>query len=108
MDPPAAASVQECHCLPGIAGPGGHVLEKVWGALLAWDPHSLVLRCCLPFALGSASPVGLGAVAIGWLEHLRPLSNAQRAFEIAGGVPLVLLGLYLLNAYFFILPSLAA
>jgi len=61
----------------------------------------------LAFALGRAVPLGLGAVAIGWLEHMRPLGKAQKVFEIVGGVTLVLSGLYLLNAYFFVFPSLA-
>jgi cytochrome c-type biogenesis protein len=61
----------------------------------------------LAFALGRAVPLGLGALAIGWLEHLRPLGKGQRAFEITGGVTLILSGLYLLNVYFVIVPSLA-
>ena len=50
----------------------------------------------------------LGAWAIGWLEGLRGLSRSQRAFDIAGGVVLILSGLYMLNAYFFVIPQLAA
>lgn len=59
------------------------------------------------FALGRAVPLGLGALAIGWLEHLRPIGKAQKAFEVAGGLTLMLSGLYLLNGYFFLIPSLA-
>jgi cytochrome c-type biogenesis protein len=59
------------------------------------------------FALGRAVPVILGAVAVGWLESLSGLQRYQRVFEITGAVTLVLVGLYMLNAYFFIIPQLA-
>lgn len=75
-----------------VAGVG----SPVWGALLL-----------LAFALGRAVPIAIGAGAMGWLEKLRPLSRYQRAFDIAGGVTLTLTGLYMLNAYFFVLPALA-
>lgn len=61
----------------------------------------------LAFALGRALPVAVGAVSIGWLENLRGLDRYRRAFEAAGGVILILSGLYMLNAYFFWVPSLA-
>ena len=44
----------------------------------------------LAFALGRAIPIGLGAWAMGWLETLKPLARYQRAFDVAGGVLLVL------------------
>jgi hypothetical protein len=75
-----------------VAGRG----SPAWGALLL-----------LAFALGRAVPIALGAGAIGWLEQLRPLSRWQRGFDIAGGVTLILTGLYMLNAYFFFVPALA-
>lgn len=59
------------------------------------------------FALGRAVPIILGACAVGWLESLRVLGTHQRAFEIAGGVVLIAAGLYMLNAYLLIVPSLA-
>nr|WP_311529524.1 cytochrome c biogenesis protein CcdA [uncultured Ralstonia sp.] len=62
----------------------------------------------LAFALGRAVPIILGAVAMGWLESLSALKRYQKVFEIAGAVVLVLTGLYMLNAYFFVIPSLAA
>jgi cytochrome c-type biogenesis protein len=62
----------------------------------------------LAFALGRAVPVALGSVAVGWLESLRGLASYRRAFEILGGVTLVAAGLYMLNAYFFWIPELAA
>ena len=61
----------------------------------------------LAFALGRAVPIAFGAVALGWLENLRALSRFQRAFDVAGGIALIATGLYLLNAYYFIIPGLA-
>lgn len=61
----------------------------------------------LAFAVGRALPVALGAVGMGWLEHLRSLAAYRRAFETLGGVTLILSGLYMLNAYFFWIPALA-
>lgn len=60
------------------------------------------------FALGRAVPILLGALAVGWLESLSGLRRHQKAFEIAGGVLLILSGLYMLNAYFIVVPALAA
>lgn len=54
----------------------------------------------LAFAMGRSIPILLGAWSIGWLESLGSLARYHRAFEIAGGVLLVLTGLYLLNSYF--------
>lgn len=62
----------------------------------------------LAFALGRAIPVIVGASAMGWLEGLKGLRHSQRVFEIAGGLVLILSGLYMLNAYFFWIPDLAA
>lgn len=61
----------------------------------------------LAFALGRAVPIILGAVAVGWLENLSGLSRFQKVFEILGGILLILSGLYMLNAYFLVLPGLA-
>jgi cytochrome c-type biogenesis protein len=61
----------------------------------------------LAFALGRAIPILLGAAAIGWLESLKWLGKSQKVFEILGGLVLILSGLYLLNAYFFVIPNLA-
>ena len=47
------------------------------------------------------------AWAAGWLEKLGILSKYQKGFEIAGAVTLIASGLYLLNAYYFWIPSLA-
>ncbi|MBS2132285.1 sulfite exporter TauE/SafE family protein (plasmid) [Burkholderia thailandensis] len=59
------------------------------------------------FALGRAVPVLLGAAAVGWLESLSALQRYRKAFEIAGAVTLMLAGLYMLNAYFIVIPALA-
>lgn len=59
------------------------------------------------FALGRALPIILGAVAIGWLQTLKVLSRSQKAFEVVGGLLLLLAGLYMLNAYFVVIPELA-
>jgi len=62
----------------------------------------------LAFALGRAVPIMLGAWAVGWLEGLKSLRHAQKVFEIVGALLLILSGLYMLNAYFFFIPDLAA
>lgn len=61
----------------------------------------------LAFGFGRAVPIALGAWAVGWLEHLRPLARFQRAFELAGGAVLIAAGLYMLNAVLFVVPELA-
>ena len=86
-------------CTPALVvllGVAAGIGSLGWGALLL-----------LAFALGRAVPIALGAGAMGWLEQLRPLARYQRGFEIVGGVALVLTGLYMLNAYFFVVPELA-
>ena len=62
----------------------------------------------LAFALGRSVPILLGAWAIGWLESLNALKHSQKIFEIIGGLLLILSGLYMLNAYFYVIPALAA
>lgn len=61
----------------------------------------------LAFALGRAIPILLGGWAVGALEALKSLGGYSRAFEIAGGVTLILAGLYMLNAFFLWIPELA-
>lgn len=61
----------------------------------------------LAFAIGRALPVALGAVSVGWIQNLGSLAPYRRAFETAGGVTLIASGLYMLNAYYFWIPSLA-
>ena len=62
----------------------------------------------LAFSVGRAVPVVLGASAMGWLEGRAGLRRSQRMLEIAGGLVLILSGLYMLNAYLFLVPGLAA
>lgn len=59
------------------------------------------------FALGRAVPIAIGAFAVGALKSRPALGRFTRAMDIAGGVILIAFGLYLLNAYFFVVPSLA-
>jgi cytochrome c-type biogenesis protein len=60
----------------------------------------------LAFAIGRAIPILLGGWAVGALESMKPLGRFQRAFEVAGGVVLILMGLYMLNAFFLVIPEL--
>jgi len=57
-------------------------------------------------AIGRAIPIALGSIVMGWLENLRALTAYRRAFEVLGGVLLIVSGGYMLNAYFFWLPAL--
>jgi cytochrome c-type biogenesis protein len=61
----------------------------------------------LAFALGRAVPVALGAFAVGWLENLKRFARYRRGFEIAGGVLLIAMGFYMLNAVYVWIPELA-
>jgi cytochrome c-type biogenesis protein len=61
----------------------------------------------LAFAVGRAVPIAIGAVAIGWLENLKGLSRYRRGFEIAGGLTLIVMGFYMLNAVYIWIPELA-
>ena len=70
---------------------------------------SVVLGVALlfAFALGRAIPIALGAFAVGWLENLKTVSRYRRGFEIAGGLTLIVMGLYMLNAVYIWIPELA-
>lgn len=61
----------------------------------------------LAFAMGRALPVAAGAWVVGWARERRWLAAYRRGFEIAGALVLVMSGFYMLNAYFYWLPSLA-
>ena len=97
----ASFSVAVCPaCTPALVillGIAAGVGSPLFGVLLL-----------LAFAVGRAVPVIVGASAMGWLETRTGLSRSQRALEIGGGLVLILSGLYLLNAYFFVMPGLAA
>ena len=60
------------------------------------------------FSIGRVVPVILGASAMGWLEGRANWRRSRRVLEIAGGLVLILSGLYMLNVYFFLVPRLAA
>ena len=62
----------------------------------------------LAFAIGRAVPIFLGGWAVGALEGMKSLGRYRRAFETAGGIALILMGLYMLNAFFIVIPELAA
>lgn len=57
------------------------------------------------FALGRAVPIMIGAYAMGWLESLKFLSNAQRIFEMMGALLLIFTGIYLFSASFVEVPQ---
>lgn len=82
-------------------------LLALLGVVAALSAPVLGAVILLAFALGRAVPIALGAWGMGWLETLKPLAPFQRAFDIIGGILLVLAGLYMLNAYFFFIPALA-
>ena len=82
-------------------------LLALLGVVAALGSPVLGATILLAFALGRAIPIGVGAGAMGWLESFKPLARYQRAFDVGGGVLLVLVGLYMLNAYFFVVPELA-
>ncbi|MEK7815491.1 MAG: cytochrome c biogenesis protein CcdA [Pseudomonadota bacterium] len=54
----------------------------------------------LAFALGRSVPIILGALGMGWLESLRALTRWQKAFEIVGGLTLIVAGVYLIEQYY--------
>lgn len=83
------------------------VLLALLGVVAAIGSPWLGVVLLLAFALGRALPIILGAWAVGWLEGLRALGRFRRAFDVAGGVTLVVTGIYLLNAYYFLFPELA-
>lgn len=61
----------------------------------------------LAFAAGRAIPVAIGACSLGWFQNLRRFDAYRRLFEAAGGVTLILFGIYLLNGYYAWVPALA-
>ena len=59
------------------------------------------------FAVGRAIPIVVGACSVGWLENLRVVSKYQKSVEVLGALTFIIVGLYMLNAYYFWIPSLA-
>ena len=83
-------------------------LLALLGVVAVLGSPSLGAVVLLAFALGRAIPIVLGAWAVGWLEALHPLKRFRRTFDVVAGLILIATGLYLLNAYFVVIPSLAA
>lgn len=83
------------------------VLAVLLGAVAGLGSPGFGAALLFAFAFGRAVPILIGAFALGWLEHLKPLARLQRPLEIAGGVLLVASGLYMLNAYSVLIPALA-
>lgn len=96
----AAFSVAICpFCTPALVvllGVAAGVGSITFGILLL-----------LAFALGRAIPILLGGWAVGALEGMKGLQRYQKSFEIVGGIVLIVTGLYMLNAYFVVIPELA-
>lgn len=96
----AVFSVAICPvCTPALVillGASAAIASPFYGAALL-----------LAFSVGRAVPVALGALAVGWLENLNILTKYQKGFEVAGAVTLIASGLYMLNAYYFWIPSFA-
>ena len=96
----AVFSVAVCPvCTPALVillGSAAGIASPLFGAILL-----------LAFGLGRAIPILLGACAVGWLESLRVLTKWQKGFEIVGALMLIASGLYMLNAYYFWIPTLA-
>lgn len=61
----------------------------------------------LAFAIGRTVPILLGGWAVGALEGMKSVARYQHVFEVVAGVVLVLMGLYMLNAFFILIPELA-
>lgn len=61
----------------------------------------------LAFALGRAVPIAAGALAIGSLESRPAFTKYLRLADKLGGIVLMVMGLYMLNTYYFIVPALA-
>ena len=86
-------------CTPALVillGAAAGIVSPLFGAVLLFA-----------FSVVRAIPIALGAWAAGWLENLNFLSKYQKGFEIVGAVTLIASGLYMLNAYYFWIPSLA-
>jgi cytochrome c-type biogenesis protein len=83
------------------------VLVVLLGVIAGLGSVLLGVVLLLAFALGRAVPIAVGAFAISWLENLNGLARYRRGFEIAGGLILIVMGLYMLNAILFWIPALA-
>jgi len=82
-------------------------LVVLLGVTTALGSVMLGVVLLLAFALGRAVPIAIGALAVSWLENLSGFGRYRRGFEIAGGVTLIAMGVYMLNAVYFWIPALA-
>ena len=82
-------------------------LVVLLGVVAAIGSPLLGLVLLVAFAIGRTIPIALGAYATGWLEHLKPLDRYRRVVEVLGALVLIATGLYMLNAYYFVIPWLA-
>ena len=82
-------------------------LVVLLGVAAASGSPSLGVGLLGAFALGRSLPIALGALSLGWLEHVQFIARYRRRFEITGGITLIVAGLYMLNAYFILIPVLA-
>lgn len=83
-------------------------LVALLGVVAAIGSPALGVTMLLAFAVGRAVPIAMGAWGMGWLETVKPLARYQQVFDVLGGLLLILSGLYMLNAYFVVVPGLAA
>jgi len=49
----------------------------------------------MPLAI--SKPLTVGAISIGWFENLKTIERWRRGFEIASGINLMTVGVYMLN-----------
>lgn len=82
-------------------------LVVMLGVVAGLASPALGAAVLLAFALGRAVPIAIGALAIGSLESKPSMARFVRMADKVGGVVLIVMGLYLLNTYFFIVPALA-
>lgn len=103
----------------------GRVVSGPWGAFVLAIPFSIAIcPFCTPallvtltasaaigsvpfavallgaFGLGRSVLIALGAVSLGWLESFKAFARWQKAFEVGGGLALILSGAYLIREYF--------
>lgn len=79
-------------------------LAVLLGTAAAGGSPPLGVAMLVSFGVGRAIPLALAALAMEWVEQLKPLGRYRRAFEVAGSLLLMLSGLYLLNGYFAFFP----
>ena len=79
-------------------------LAVLLGTAAASGSPLLGVAMLASFGVGRAIPLALAALAMEWVEQLKPLGRFRRAFELTGSLLLILTGLYLLNGYFAFFP----